>query len=120
MDEDTQITPNPGVGGNGTASEFGDVTGLTRQAVDLFLQGLGAMVKTTQGHYVEYKFADRSKVIIRPDGEVIRLPAPKYDVNGRNINKGLRLEKDGSLTSTRDESGSLILGTHNTSETLSN
>jgi hypothetical protein len=36
-----------GVGGNGTASEFGDLTGLTRQEVDNFLRGLGADVTVT-------------------------------------------------------------------------
>jgi hypothetical protein len=70
--------PNPGVGGHGVASEFGDLTGLTRQAVSEFLCSLGASVKTTQGGYVEYKFTDRSKVIIRPDGEIVRIPAPRY------------------------------------------
>lgn len=41
--------PSSGVGGNGTASEFGDLTGLTRIEVDEFLLGLGASVKITQG-----------------------------------------------------------------------
>lgn len=109
-----------GVGGNGIASEFGDLTGLTRQEVDKFLCELGANVKITQGGYVEYKFPDRSKVIIRPDGEVARIPAPKYDSDGKNINKGLRLGKDGSLLPTLDQFGNPIVNTHNTGEIVSN
>ena len=46
-----------GVGGNGIASEFGDLTGMTRQEVDDFLRGLGAKVKSSSGNYVEYKFS---------------------------------------------------------------
>ena len=64
------------------------------------------------------KFFDKSKVIIRPNGEVIRTPAPKYGSEGRNINKGLRLDRDGNLLRTRDEFGNLISGTHNTGEKL--
>ena len=48
--------------------------------------------------YLEYEFADRSRVHIRTDGEVVRTPAPKYASDGRRINKGLRLDKDGSLS----------------------
>ncbi|MCL1475989.1 hypothetical protein [Argonema antarcticum] len=112
--------PSPGVGGNGIASEFGDLTGLTPQEVNNFLCGLGANVKITQGGYVEYKFPDNSKLIIRPDGEVVRIPAPRYDLDGRNMNKGLRLGKDGSLLPTRDRFGNPILNTHNTGERVSN
>jgi hypothetical protein len=112
--------PSQGVGGNGTASEFGDLTGLTRQEVNNFLCELDANVKITLGGYIEYKFPDKSKVIIRPDGEIVRLPAPKYDSDGRNINKGLRLGKDGRLLPSRDEFGNPILSTHNTGERVSN
>lgn len=112
--------PLPGVGGNGTTSDFGDLTGLNRQEVDNFLRGLGADVKPTQGGYVEYKFPDKSKVTIRPDGEVVRIPAPRYGSDGRIINKGLRLGKDGSLLPTRDQFGNPIVNTHNTGERVSN
>ncbi|MEG4799046.1 hypothetical protein QUB63_02390 [Microcoleus sp. ARI1-B5] len=108
--------PSQGVGGNGTASEFGDLTGMTREQVDDFLRGLGAEIRTTKGGYLEYEFADRSRVNIRTDGEVIRTPAPRYGSDGRKINKGLRLDKDGSSVKTRDEFGNQILGTHNTGE----
>jgi hypothetical protein len=111
--------PSQGVGGNGIASEFGDLTGMTRQEADDFLRGLGAKVKTTQGCYIEYSFADKSQVHIRPDGEVVRIPAPEYGRDGRRINKGLRLDKDGSLLQTRDRFGNPIPRTHNTEEKVS-
>ena len=115
--EETGV-PSQGVGGNGTASEFGDLTGMTRQAVDDFLRGLGAKVKTTTDGYIQYKFLDKSTVMIRPNGEAIRTPAPKYGFDGRNINKGLRLDRYGRLLRTRDEFGNLIPDTHNTGEKL--
>jgi hypothetical protein len=112
--------PSQGVGGNGIASEFGDLTGMTRQEVDDFLRGLGAEIRTTKGGYLEYEFADRSRVHIRTDGEVGRTPARKYASDSRRINKGLRLDKNGSLVKTRDEFGNPIQGTHNTGEKVSN
>jgi hypothetical protein len=110
--------PSQGVGGNGIASEFGDLTGMTRQEVDDFLRGLGAEIRTTRDGYVAYKFFDKSTVMIRPNGEVIRTPAPKYGSDGRNINKGLRLDRDGNLLRTKDEFANLIPGSHNTGEKL--
>jgi hypothetical protein len=110
--------PIQGVGGNGIASEFGDLTGMTRQEVDDFLRGLGAKVKISTGNYAEYKFADKSKVIVRTNSEVVRLPAPRYGADGRRINRGLRLDKDGSLLQTLDEFGNQIPGTHITGEKL--
>ena len=83
--------PSQGVGGNGTASEFGDLTGMTRQEVDDFLRGLGGKAKSSSGNYVEYKFSDKSKVIIRTNSEVVRLPAAQYGSDGRRINRGLKL-----------------------------
>jgi len=115
--EETGV-PSQGVGGHGTASEFGDLTGMTRQEVDDFLCGLGAEAKITRDGYIQYKFLDKSTVMIRPNGEAIRTPAPKYGSDGRNINKGLRLDRDGSLLRTRDEFGNLIPDTHNTGEKL--
>jgi hypothetical protein len=113
------IAPNFGVGGNGTASEFGDLTGFTRPQIHTFLTGLGATVKTNQGGYVEYKFVDKSKLFIRPSGEIVRLPSPKYEQEGRNMNKGLRSGKNGALLPTRDESGNLVSNTHSTGERVS-
>lgn len=111
--------PSQGVGGNGTASEFGDLTGMTRQEVDEFLRGLGASKTISKGGYVEYKFPDASKVTIRLDGEIVRTPAPKYSSDGRRINKGLRLDRNGDLLQTRDQFGNLIPETHNTGEKVS-
>jgi hypothetical protein len=116
---ESPITPNPGVGGNGSTSEFGDLTDFTRQEVHTFLTGLGATVKTTQGGYIEYKFTDKSKLIIRPDREIVRLPKPKYDQGGTNVNKGLRLGKNGALLPTRDASSDLVPNTHSTGERVS-
>jgi hypothetical protein len=110
--------PSQGVGGNGIASEFGDLTGMTRQEVDDFLRGMDAEVRITKDGYVAYKFLDKSTVAIRPNGEVIRTPAPKYGSDGRNINKGFRLDRDGHLLRSRDEFGNLIPGTRNTREKL--
>ena len=98
----------------------GDLTGINRQEVDDFLCGLGGEIRTTKGGYLEYEFADRSRVNIRADGKVIRTPVPRYGSDGRRINKGLRLDKDGSLVKTRDEFGNPILGTHNTGEKVRN
>ncbi len=119
VDEETGV-PSQGVGGNGIASEFGDLTGMTREQVDDFLRGLGAKVKDFLGNYVEYKFSDKSKVIIRTNSEVVRLPSPRYGSDGRRINRGLRLDKDGSVLLTRDEFGNQIPGTHITGEKVSN
>ena len=49
---------------------------------------------------------------------MIRTPAPKYGSDGRNINKGFRLDSYGHLLRTRNELGNLIPGTHNTGEKL--
>ncbi|MEG4213905.1 hypothetical protein QUA27_00520 [Microcoleus sp. Pol14C6] len=74
----------------------------------------------SSGNYVEYKFSDRSKVIIRTNSEVVRLPAPRYGSDGRRINWGLRLGKDGRVLQTRDEFGNQIPDTHITGEKVSN
>lgn len=112
--------PEPGVGGNGIASEFGDMSGMSRADADAFLSSLGATVKTTAGGYTQYKLPDRSEVWIRPDGEVVRTPAPKYGSDNKRINRGFRLDKDGSLLKTQDEFGNEIPQTHNTGEKVSN
>ncbi|HEY9700797.1 MAG TPA: hypothetical protein V6C58_00020 [Allocoleopsis sp.] len=45
-----------------------------------------------------------------------RIPSPKYNSDGRNINKGLRLGKDGRLLKTLDQFNNFIPNTHNTGE----
>ena len=57
---------------------------MTRQEVDNFLRGLGAEIKITRDGYVAYKFLDKSTVAIRPNGEVIRTPAPKYSLSQKD------------------------------------
>ncbi|GAA6617113.1 hypothetical protein NUACC26_029220 [Scytonema sp. NUACC26] len=93
---------------------------MSRAEADAFFQSLGATGKTTASGYTQYRFPDRSEVWIRPDGEVVRMPAPQYGSDGSRINRGLRLDKDGSLLKTRDEFGNEIPGTHNTGEKVSN
>jgi len=90
--------PGPGVGGNGTASEFGSLNGMSRADADAFLRSLGAEVKTTVGGYRHYKFPDKSEVAIRPNGEVIRIPKRIYGPDGRRINRGDRLDENGVPT----------------------
>ncbi len=113
--------PDSGVGGNVTALEFGDLTGLTRQEVDTFLRGRGASVKgPTPDGYIGYKFPDKSTVTIRPDGEVVRTPAPRYSPDGKNVNKGRRLDKYGLLMQTRNQFGDQVPATNNTGERVTN
>ncbi len=94
--------PDPGVGGNGVASEFGSLHGMSRTDADAFLRSLGAEVRTTAGGYRHYKLPDKSELVIRPDGEVIRLPNPTYDPTGRRLNKGARLNETGAPTSNHN------------------
>lgn len=108
----------PGVGGNGTASELGDLTGLSRTDAEAFLMGLGATkTMSASGEYITYSFPDKSRVYIRTaDGRVSRTPAPRYALDGRNLNKGLRLNQQGALLQTRDANGNPVSGTHNVDE----
>ncbi|HEX8106842.1 MAG TPA: hypothetical protein VF516_03895 [Kofleriaceae bacterium] len=96
------VEPGKGAGGNGTASEFGDLSNMTRAEADTFLRSRGATVKQTAGGYTEYKFPDKSVVWIRPDGEIVRTPAPKYGPDGRRINKGARLDQNGNPTDSHN------------------
>jgi hypothetical protein len=103
-----KTAPGSGAGGNGTASEFGDMTGMSRTAADAFLRSRGASVSTTAGGYTRYKFPDRSEVWIRPDGEVVRIPAPQYGADGRRINKGARLDQNGQPTTDHNTGEKVI------------
>ena len=99
----TPRVPGPGAGGHGTASTFGDLSGMSRTEADAFLRSLNpTRVHTTRsGAYTEYRFADGSKVWIEEaTGRVSRFAAPEYAHPGRRahrINKGARLNPDGSL-----------------------
>lgn len=90
--------PGPGVGGKGTASEFGSMQGMSRSDADAFLRSRGAEVRTTEGGYTRYRFPDKSEVWLRPNGEVVRLPKPEYAPSGARINKGVRLGENGAPT----------------------
>ncbi len=92
--------PGPGQGNHGIASTFGSLRGMSRIEADGFLRALHADVRTTAGGYVRYQFSDTSKVWIRPNGDVVRLPQREYDPQGQRTNKGMRLDKDGALTAT--------------------
>jgi hypothetical protein len=107
-----------GVGGNGISSHIGDLTVVKYAEVNQFLCSLKAKVTISKtGEYTTYKFPDLSSITIRNlDGRVSRLPSPKYSSDGRNINKGLRLDKDGNLLKTRDQFNNPIPNTHNTEE----
>jgi hypothetical protein len=111
-------TPNPGagVGGNGTASEFGSLDGMTYEQVESFLTSRGA-TKKPGSEYDTFTFPDKSKVTLRhSDGRITRTPAPKYDNIGRNITKGKRLDQFGKLLNTRNPDGSQIPGAHDSNE----
>ena len=62
------------------------------------------------------KESAKNQCVINSVQLLIRLPAPRYDADGRRINRGLRLDKDGSLLQTLDEFGNQIPGTHITEE----
>lgn len=94
--------PGPGAGGSGTASDFGSLRGMSRADAETYLRSLGAEVKTTQGGYTHFRFQDKSEVVIRPDGEVIRLPKPLYGPDGARTNKGARLDEHGVPTQSHN------------------
>jgi hypothetical protein len=81
----------------GMAAAIPDLSGKTRAEADALLRSEGATVKTTSGGYTHYVFPDRSEIWIRPDGEVIRLEAPRYGPTGARINKRQRLGPNGEL-----------------------
>jgi len=98
--------PDPGgpapTGQHGTASDFGSLDGMTQAEADTLLKGYGPRrVTTTKGGYTHYKYPDGSEVVIGPDLEVDRIPAPTYDASGRR-QRGWRLGSDGNLYRPHD------------------
>ncbi len=84
----------PGAGQGGRAGTFGSLNGLSRQEADEFLRSLGpTRVNTTSGGYTHYRFADASEVVIRPNGEIIRVPSPQSAPG-----PGWRIDPNGSFT----------------------
>ncbi len=91
MDNPLQRSPEPRSGEYGTVSEFGSVDGWILLEVDAFLiahPNLRRFHSTLEG-YREYVFQDASKLYIRPNGEIIRIPKPMYASDGRKM-KGYR------------------------------
>ena len=77
----------------GTAGAVDNLKGASRKEADVMLRAENpTRVHTTAGGYTEYRFADGSSVWIRPDGEVIRVPAPG------TAGPGFRVGPDGNLT----------------------
>jgi hypothetical protein len=86
----------------GMASQIEDLSGKSRAEVDTLLRARGARKKATVGGYTHYRFPDRSEIVIRPDGRVVRTPAPEYGPTGARTNKGARLDQYGRLTTSHD------------------
>jgi len=84
------------------AGEIENLNGKTREQADELLRSRGATKKVTAGGYVHYKFPDKSEIVIRPDGRVVRIPAPEYGPNGERTNKGGRLDQHGQPTTSHD------------------
>lgn len=84
--------PGRGPGGFGVVSTFGSLDGWTFADADEFLTSHAELVNkfVSAGSYFRYLFRDNSELIIRPNGEIIRLPRPMYNSDGTRI-KGLRL-----------------------------
>lgn len=103
------LRPPGGPGGNGVPSTFGSLHGNSRQTVDKFLRSLNPKsIKVTKGGYTHYKYPDGSEIVIRPDGEIIRLSAPRYEPNGARINKGARLDQNGHPTQSHNTGEKVI------------
>ena len=85
-------TPPSGPGGHGIVSDFGSLDGWLFVDADNFLRDHIDLneVKMTEGGYHHYRFNDRSEIVIRANGEILRLPKPEYDSNG-NRKRYLRL-----------------------------
>lgn len=76
----------------GRVSEFGSLDEWSFSDADAFLQQHPYFRKltVTAGGYRHYVFDDGSELVIRPNGEVIRLPKAVYDETGAR-QKGYRL-----------------------------
>jgi RHS repeat-associated protein len=86
----------------GTAGAVGNLKGASRQEADVILRAENpTKVHTTAGGYTEYRFADGSSIWLRPNGEVVRVPAPG------TAGPGFRVGPDGGITNQ-----------HNTGEML--
>lgn len=91
MDNPSNRIPEPLSGEHGVVSEFGSMDGWTVSEAEAFLTTHVQLRRfhTTLEGYREYVFQDGSRLYIRPNGEIIRIPKPVYTADGRKI-KGLR------------------------------
>ena len=94
----------------GTAGEFEDLSGKTFEEANKILEQGTRRVADSAGGYRAYKYPDGSEVIIRDNGEVIRMAAPEYAKTGERTNKGQRLDSQGNLLPRSDPDS------HNTGE----
>ncbi len=84
-------TPAKARGGFGTASTFGSLDGWTLTEADEYLSTHSELKprSISAGGYQRYEFKDSSELIIRPSGQIIRLPYLLYSADGSRI-KGMR------------------------------
>lgn len=45
-----------------------------------------------EGKYQYFKCDDKSEIILRPNGEVVRIPTPQYGPDGKKLNDGFRID----------------------------
>ena len=86
MDNPAPRLPEPQHGDYGTVSEFGSLDGWLFEEADTFLT---KHAELRRFHITLDGYRDASKVYIRPNGEIIRVPKPMYTTDGRKI-KGYR------------------------------
>jgi hypothetical protein len=79
--------PGKGSGGFGTASTFGSLDGWSFAEANDYLSGHSELKRLfiSEGNYRRYQFNDGSELIIRPTGEIIRLPRRMYNADGSRI-----------------------------------
>jgi RHS repeat-associated protein len=92
------LTHSRGVGGNGAASELGNLGSRSSKEVSEILKNAGFEGKSiSKSGYQRFKHADGSEVWANwQTGRIVRNAAPKYGPNGARINKGQRLDSTGA------------------------
>ncbi len=85
--------PGEGSGGFGVASSFGSLDGWTLAEADEYLSKhpeLQRQINAQQAIIIVINFRDGSELIIRPNGQIIRLPYRRYTDGGKRL-RGFRL-----------------------------
>jgi hypothetical protein len=99
--------------------------GKTVGEVDQMIKSRSDVVKVySDKRYTTYEFEDGSRIDIRNDqgettvqhGRVTRTPAPRYNANGDQINKGWRYKVGEGEIRTRNSDGSQIPNAHDSNE----